>query len=114
MSITIPHDALPRRRMRRRLAVRGYPLCPSRISPGLDCYSSGLVYTLSRRERAIGFASALPPHHRIPQRPDPINLNLPDIPRLEPDGGLAGHADAGGGAGEDQVAGFESEDLREV
>src|SRR6186997_1590501 len=51
---------------------------------------------------------------RVPQGPEAVDLDLDDVPRPEPDRRGARHADAGGRAGEDQVAWLEGEDLGEV
>src|SRR5207237_2766118 len=64
-------------------------------------------------DRTGGFGLALAPD-RVAQGPQAVDLDLDDVARLEPDGGLAGHAHAGGGAGEDQVAGLEGEDPGEI
>src|SRR5262249_44095277 len=47
---------------------------------------------------------------RVAEHAQVVDLDLDDVAGLEPDRGLAGHADARGRAGEDQVAGFQRED----
>src|SRR5579864_478091 len=51
---------------------------------------------------------------RVPEHADAVDLDLDDVARLQPNGGLAGHADAGRSAGKDEVARLESEDLRQI
>src|SRR5271157_1483153 len=52
--------------------------------------------------------------HAIAQDAKTVDLDLHDVSRLEPDGGLAGHAHAGRGSREDQVSRLERDDLRQV
>src|SRR5262249_14199657 len=52
--------------------------------------------------------------HGIAEDAQAIDFDLDDVAGLEPDGGFARHADTRRGAGEDQVAGLEGEDLREI
>ena len=53
-------------------------------------------------------------HHRIAQHAEFLDLDLDHVARFEKHGWFAGHADAGRGAGEDDVAGLERANVRQI
>src|SRR5262245_677408 len=64
--------------------------------------------------RATVASSSRTGHHRVAERPKLIDLDFDLVAGLEEHRRLAGEADAGGRAGEDEIAHLQSEYVRQV